>query len=520
MQPSAPSITEPLSAVQRPRLVRWVLLSAVLTTLAYPSPDLGLLAWLCLAPLFWALPRARRMRGAFGLGVLFGWAHWGVAITWLGTTVSIWSESNLGWLAWAGLTAVKSLWFGLFGAVAWVLGRRCDGLQRSLGIAAAWTIIEWLRTLSGLAMPWLLIGYTQYRCLPLLQSADVAGVFGVGFLVCLVNGSVAEAVRRWLLNGERPTVLPVYLFRALVLPLVLLPTVCCYGLIRLAINIPGSTVRISVVQPNIQTRRFDTTAPAEAFEQYRVLAAKAASQKPLMVVWPESAGPLEADHTLLALAPFAQIARETGVYHLVGTGFRDEANREYNSAFAIAPDGSAIARYDKRRLVPFGEWIPARPYIPLKNVFKFRDEDVSSGANGAPLRIGPISLGTLICYESVFPDVSRAYAASGANLLALITNDSWAGRSSELQQHMAMTVFRAVETRRWVATSATTGITGIIDPYGGLKALPPYESGVLTSEVRLLTGTTLYVRYGDWFVGVCGFLLAWALVRRRREPRT
>ena len=115
-------------------------------------------------------------------------------------------------------------------------------------------------------------------------------------------------------------------------------------------------------------------------------------------------------------------------------------------------------------------------------------------------------MSVLICYESVFPVLSRVRTAAGANLLVSITNDSWAGRSAELMQHHAMTAMRAVETRRYVVSAATTGITALIDPAGRSTRIQPYREGTLTAEARLYTGFSFYVRWGDWFVFLCGIV--------------
>src|SRR5438105_7617607 len=165
-------------------------------TAAFPPLDLGFLAWVGLAPLFHALPRARRTRHAFGLGYLFGWAHWGLTITWIGTTVVNWSHTPLGWAAWIILTGVKSLWFGLFGALAWWIARRSAGTARMVGLAAAWTLVEWFRGQGSLAMPWSLAGYTQYRSLPLIQIADVTGMYGITFALALMGAGVAAVLGR------------------------------------------------------------------------------------------------------------------------------------------------------------------------------------------------------------------------------------------------------------------------------------------------------------------------------------
>ena len=176
----------------------------------------------------------------------------------------------------------------------------------------------------------------------------------------------------------------------------------------------------------------------------------------------------------------------------------------HNSAALFNPAGNLQDRYDKNWLVPFGEWVPMRAYLPFSRTFGVPETDVVPGASDSLLVAGPAKMSVLICYESVFPVLSRVRTARGANLLVSITNDSWAGESAELQQHYAMTAFRAVETRRYVASSATTGITALIDPAGRAVRLPAYKEQVLAADARLCEGISPYVRWGDWFVLLCG----------------
>jgi apolipoprotein N-acyltransferase len=216
-----------------------------------------------------------------------------------------------------------------------------------------------------------------------------------------------------------------------------------------------------------------------------------------------------------AVSRAAQLTRS---WRLLGSGHEDEEGHNYNSAFLFDPSGAWVTRYDKTWLVPFGEWVPLRSMIPFDNVFHFPD-DVTPGKADAVIEAGLAKMSVLICYESVFPIVSRTRVAKGANILVSITNDSWAGESAELQQHIAMAALRAVETRRYHASSATTGITGLISPNGHIEAIPPYREDMLITAARLRTGLTPYVLWGDWLVGVCAVWLILAVFRRRDSKR-
>jgi len=530
----------------RPRLFPAVLWSAALMTLAFPPVDWGWLAWFGLAPLFWALPRARRPRHAFALGYLFGITHWGATITWIGTTVVEWTHSPVGWAAWVLLTLIKSLWFGLFGVLAWWMGRRTDSADRSrlflrpLAIAAAWTLVEWLRGQSSVAMPWSLSGYTQYRWLPIIQAADLAGVYAVTFALAWVGASISESVNwaigQWShasrithhpadpgLNAGAIVTSPPHHpitsspFLPLLPPLLLVMAMLGYGWLALGRPFEGQAYRVSVMQPNVASRRGDPYRLAEDLDRYRRMAARVPGGAVDLVVWPESTVSefVEEPESIRA---FAGIARQTGAYQLLGSSFVDAKGKVYNSAMLVGTDGRLADRYDKNWLVPMGEYVVMRPVLqPFDTLFHFPPDTVA-GRQDRVMDAGRARLCVLICYESVFPIVSRTRSRAGANLLVGITNDSWAGESAELQQHAAMVAFRAVENRRWLASAATTGITGFIEPTGAIHAAAPYREDVMTATVRLRDETTFYARFGDWLVALCGLLVAVTLFGGKRRP--
>jgi apolipoprotein N-acyltransferase len=176
----------------------------------------------------------------------------------------------------------------------------------------------------------------------------------------------------------------------------------------------------------------------------------------------------------------------------------------YNSAYLLDPDGNILGRYDKVHLVPYGE------YIPLKRFFPFLGKITEAVGNFVPGQKGQVlswegkNVGILICFEIIFPELSRAMALNGAQILVNMTNDAWFGRSSAPYQHLSMAVFRAVETRRALARSANTGISAFIDPSGRIMDQTPlYEEAARTQALPLMTENTFYTRYGDIFAVSC-----------------
>lgn len=479
---------------------RWLLIAASVPAMVatFPPLDLGWLAWFAMVPALIAFARARSARSAFASAYVWGFSYWGWVILWIGATVATWSGSFVGWGAWFFLATVEALWFGLFGIGFWWIFHRHSGPARALASASWWIAIEWLRSLGSLSMPWALLGYTQHRFLLLAQCADVGGVYLVGFLPALLSSSIAAAVIDW---HALPCKRRILLAR-IGLPATLVAIACVYGAWRTKEPRSTATVTALVVQPNLPTQRAMAWGP-EVGERLHRLANAHSTGKIDIAVWPESVTNYDATAPGSDRDTFQAIARRMQAYQIVGTACSDEQERSYTSAALFAPDGSVVGRYDKRHLVPFGEWTPFRTVVaPLDRFFHFVP-DTTAGRSAAPLNAGLVRVGGLICYESAFPNMARDNVLAGANILANITNDSWAGDSGNIPQHLAMTQMRAIETRRSVLIAALTGATGIVSPSGRMRLLPPWREGTMEARVHLSSEVTLYTRLGDWFPVLC-----------------
>ena len=515
------SISDARAPAQRRPLWLAVIVSAALATAAFPPLGLGWLAWVAYAPLFWAVVRARGPRGAFGLAYLFGILHFGALTPWIGATVANWSGSSVGWAAWVGLALIQGLWFGLFGSLAWYVHRGLRGDSRLLATAGAWIVVEWLRGQGGLSMPWGLTGYTQYRSIANIQIADLTGVYGVSFLVALAGSALAAAFQRPdSAAPQTPARRSAIRLRGLtvdvgvlVLPCLFYAGALTYGLLCSGLPWQGRPVVAAVVQPNLPSIGAPTPR-TEVMSRLAAAAQELAKAAPSLVVWPESAAPDDAVNDLDVNALFTHFAKLTSGYHLTGTRYRGEAGNERNSAALFAPNLGLVSRYDKERLVPFGEWIPARRLLaPIISAMRPPDDDLVPGRGQKPLEAGEMRLGVLICYESIFPAMTRDRVRKGADLLVSITNDGWAGESASPEQHFAMTVFRAVESRRFICVAGLTGVSALVAPNGSAGRAAPYRPALVSDLVYLRTGLTPYARWGDWFVVLAAALVLLAARR-------
>ena len=286
----------------------------------------------------------------------------------------------------------------------------------------------------------------------------------------------------------------------------------------------GTPIRVALVQGNVaQGQKWDPAFEDRIYRRYLALSRDAVARGATLVMWPESATPFIFEEHPAAEA-MRLLARETGARLFVGSDQveRGAKPRYYNSAFLIQPTGSVGGIYRKMHLVPFGE------YVPLESILSFAGplvEQVGGFAPGQTLTVFRVREGaftTGICYEAVFPELSREAVQRGSQLLTSITNDAWFGRSSAPWQHLAMARMRSVETGRYLARAANTGVSAIVDPYGRVvQPTPLFEETVSVGEVRFLDGTTLYVRIGD-VVPWAGLVVAiglWGLsARGRRRP--
>lgn len=512
--------------------------SGVLHPLLFPYFDFGFLAWIFLIPLHVVLTQSDQRR-AFWIGWLSGVIAFVGAMHWVVTAMNLYGRMPLV-LSYA-VMLLLSTYLGLFFAAYALLFVWLRSRLPSLIVLAApcvWVTLELMRTYLFSGLPWTLLGYSQYRWLPAIQIADLTGVYGIAFVLVLVNVALTElgfwAVARW--RGREPGASPWLPIGAALLVVVL---TVGYGYARLA-SLRGDqngaiagmdrALRIGLVQANIdQAQKWDPTFTRETIARYRHLTEWAAEDTDL-VIWPEAATPFLFERELDYRSVVTDLVRAGSTPLLFGSpavGYEADG-RPYllNSAYLLSEEGRVIGRYDKQHLVPFGE------YVPLRSILFFLDKlvegigDFKPGTQPTILHLPqrppnePITFGVVICYEVIFPDLVRRFAATGVDFMTTITNDAWFGRSVAPFQHFGMVVLRAVENRVSFARAANTGISGFIDPSGRIvTASPIFEQVALKGAIPIGRLQTFYTRFGDVFAYGCviiaGVLCASAFRRGR-----
>lgn len=361
--------------------------------------------------------------------------------------------------------------------------------------------LEFIRTHALTGFPWGVLGYSQFANSFLVQTADLFGVLGISFVLVVCNGVLTQA---WLIfTNKAPQKKGVGL--CLALGLLLVAAAHGYGFFRLiTVNqwIKHSVQpRISVIQGNIeQNNKWDKAFKDFTLDQYEQLSLSALPAD--LVIWPETALPFYYGRDPVSSSRVDVLVRKARTHFLVGSPGVDisgETFRYYNRAYMLNPLALVTGSYDKTHLVPFGEYVPLQDLLWFVEKLTAEAGNFSKGETGAvPLRFTDHKTGVLICFEILFPDISRAFVLNGADILTTITNDAWFGRTSAPAQHFAIAVLRAVENRRSLVRAANTGISGFIDPAGRITATTElFAPAALTRNVPALNRLTFYTRYGD-----------------------
>jgi apolipoprotein N-acyltransferase len=487
-------------------------LSGLLLTGSFPKIGLDWLAWFALAPLLYAL-KELSPKDSFRIGFIAGLVHFLTLLYWLMPVMR-----TYGYLPWYLaisvlflFAAVLALFIGVFSLILTSFGEK--PIRGLAIIPPVWVALEYIRSFIFSGFPWELLGYSLFDRLHLIQISDIFGVYGVSFLIAFSNASIFFTLlyftkRRWQ-NSQISIRLVTSSLIALTIAIGL---TWAYGFWRLnsidQLIAASPKARITVVQGNIeQAAKWDSAFKAATVEIYNRLSLSAKTENPELVIWPESATPF---YFLYEIKPSEMVMegiRRVDTDFLLGSPsfFRKNNIVEYYvSAYMVSPQNKLISRYDKVHLVPYGEYVPFKKWFPFLGKIVAHVGDFLPGEKGKTIPWRDDSLGVQICYEIIFPDLSRAMVKNNATLLINITNDAWFGKTGGPYQHFSMTVFRAVENRRALARSANTGISGFIDPAGRILASTPLmEEAVVTRSLPLLNKKTPYTRFGDWFAQVC-----------------
>ena len=540
------------------RLWPWLaaVLSGILLTLCFPRWDQGWLCWVALTPLIAAVwfggsspqpaagenpaPSSLKLRflrlaklpvsRPFLLGGLTGVVFFWTVFSWL-TNVTV-----VGWFllscVLAGYVAVWAGFLDLARRLGGDFTRSGPNLVLALSGAAAWTALEWVRSWLFFGFGWNGLGVALHGNLPFVQITEYTGVAGLSFLVAFTNLTAVITVRRFVAEAGQRRIRPHWDFSA---NMALIAAVFFFGVRTLfqPQPAPDTSLRVAAVQANIpQEQKFDRAFSIKIFERYNALSDAALAMSPQLLLWPEAATPgaLFGDQASFDFVHAVALRSEN---FLLGSLDFDEEHHDYNIAALFTNKGENLQTYRKIHLVPFGEFIPFRHSFPLF-AWIVGDEvpgDFTPGKDYKVLELQKpdLRIATLICFEDTVGDLTRRFVQRGAQALINVTNDGWFKHSPGAEQHLAHSIFRAVENRRPLLRAANTGVTAFIDPLGRITHSlrgadgSPFVEGILFGEVKIPAAgapLTFYTRHGEVFVKTCvalTFAMALLLAWRRKS---
>ena len=477
---------------------------------AFGMPGYGIpgLPFVALVPLIFLSLSSESARNAAFRGFLAGTAANLLLFYWIAYTVAV--PGKLGWALGILAALLVSAYLAVYvSAACWFAFRVTVrfGEGAIWAFPVAWIGLEYARSVLVTGFPWLLLGYGVSDSPVLRQAADLAGVPGLGFLLAMTSVAVHRAATLLARRSYRACAVPA--FALLAVPAFLFG----YGSWRNAApdgHPAAQAIRVAVAQGGIdQSVKWDPAFQSQTVAIYRSLTREAAAAGPEVIVWPETAAPFlygwEADLS----GEIDRIAAEAGVPLIFGAPWFDpsEGGKYFNSVFLLDGGGVPRGRYDKRHLVPFGEYIPLRSVLFFLRKMTAGEGDFSSGTGPGVFRVDGGTAGATVCYEALFPGIIREEVRAGADWLVNVTNDAWFGDTVAPRQHLAMARMRSVEVRRPMVRAANAGISAVIDAKGASVAeLGLFRRGIVAGAVRPGSGETLYAKSGDIFEISCAIL--------------
>lgn len=495
------------------------ILCGILLTLSFPPWKLGWIAYFAFIPLLRAIGETKPL-DSFKLGLIAGLTHYLTLIYWIVFVLGHYGGLNIATSICILLlfSFYLSLYPALFSLLVYYIKKAPFPLLLSAGI---WVSLEYLRAKIFTGFPWCLTGYSQSNLLILIQIADIAGVYGVSFLIMSFNVLISTII----FNNPFKISNKDIKFEIIIIIFLIIATIG-YGYYKLYNKVAhDSSVSIAIIQGNIdQSIKWDEEYQGKTLETLVELSSSVYDLKPDLIIWPETSVPFFFQDEIPLKKEILNVSRQSGADLIFGSPAYavDGSTRYLNRVYALSPEGMILGEYDKVHLVPFGEYVPLKKFLPFVDRLVQAAGDFESGKEVTPIISSGISLGILICFEIIFPEISREQTNKGAKLLANLTNDAWFGKTSAPYQHLSMAVFRAVENRRPLVRAANTGFSAFIGPDGNIisrsmlftKTVMVQKIGIDSSEL------TFYTQHGDTliiFIIILSLALLFYAIRKRHR---
>ncbi|MCX5781377.1 MAG: apolipoprotein N-acyltransferase [Elusimicrobia bacterium] len=474
-----------------------VLLSGILIFLSFPYFNLFFLIWLAFVPLFFLIKQEKDLSLVLFVFIAGLTANIGI-FYWIYPMIKFNTKSWIqAFLCLFMLASYLSIYYVLWALLCKYIKKYFSKWIFCFFAAALWVALEYGRTYFLSGFPWALLGYSQWRYLPLIQISEYTGVYGVSFLIILCNAFLFHYIKT-------RKILMLAFF--LTVPIVI--SAAGMGVFKKT-YVSDTKIKVAVLQGNIdQYKKWNISYQNEIINIYTNLVKKVSLEKPDVIIWPETSVPGYLTTDIFLKNWVENLIKESKTYHIIGSPYFD-GSKYYNSTILFNPEGKIEGIHRKNHLVPFGEYVPLRkifePFFGVLNTLG----DFSSAQDSKPFIIKNISFGTTICSENFFGSIVRKFVQNGAQILVNQTNDAWFFKSAAADQHFIMNVFRAVENRRPVIVCGNTGVSGIIGARGKImKRTVLFTEDYFVYDEKPSSIKTFYSNYGDIFALACiGFIV-------------
>ncbi len=556
------------------------LTSGLFLALSFPDANISCLAFIALTPLLVSI-QSMTDKESFYAGFITGMSYFLTLIYWIVPTIHVYGGLNI--ILASCVLILLCLYLALYPAIFTFALKKFDQTINSYYIpilaALLWVGLEYIRTYAFTGFSWGALGYSQFRNINLIQISDLTGVYGVSFLIVLVNASLALF---WInyrhvadldshdtinlrphkknktnnnlflhIKSKKQYIIPAFY------TILLVGSAYVYG--GRQINLIDSQIKkaqktkITIIQGNIkQDLKWSDEFKLKTVEKYIQLSKSQIKNQPDLVIWPETALPFYYGLEQVLSNQVNQCIQLSKTNFLVGSPAFEQDGKNikfYNRTYMLDKFANIKGIWDKHHLIPFGEYVPfgnylnflgkitaqagnfspgEQSFIPLEfnanTLEETLDLQVSPNQKNAPDLKVTRKTGVLICFEILFPSIASEFVKNGADLLTTITNDAWFGYSSAAMQHFSIAVFRAVENHRTMARAANTGISGFIDPKGKITTTTPlFTDKAVTSQVSVLTSISFYTKYGDVFamgsiLAILAIYMVFVLKRVKNHP--
>lgn len=469
------------------------LISAIMTALPFLVPSFGFLAYFSLIPFLYMLfYKCTSTKEAAGYGFLFGTMWYLLVLTWIFYLYPLQNVCKSPALCVVLLTFVWILISMVMGGEVALFSYAFKrwfsyGKLKALSAAAVWVLMEYIQQFGDFGFTWCRISLTQYMYTPIIQSASLFGGLFVSFVIVLINALLTVAVKNKKMF---------YVF---------LGILCFVSNIILGAIAPDfkpyKEISVSLVWEDVNPD--DKRAENSTKGTFEKLMAESRKQESEIVIWSETAVPVIMSENSKYFRHYQKLCREKD-FMLFAGGFLREGENLHSSVLCIDESGERIGKIHKRKLVPFGEYVPLRNliklFVPSIEEISPREEEIVPFDKECVIETKFGKTGGIICYDSCFPHIARECAREGAEIITLSTNDAWFYGSHAAKNHLSQSIFRAVENGRYVLRCANLGESVIIDNEG--RIIKGEESGKLSlsGSGGLIKEKTLYTKIGDSFI--------------------